>query len=272
MSISLKSLFEKMWDRYIITNPLAEDIYKVFQNIGESPVNDHIALRTWNHPKVNLEKIASIFEALGYEAKGEYHFAEKKLRAKHYELTDHSSQQDILAPKIFISELLLEEFNQEVQEVINGLLISVTDQMINDPLLCTRGRLWDCSYETYMQLKKYSDYAAWVAAFGYVPNHFTISINHLTSFENIEELNQMIKKHGFVMNQSGGEVKGSPEVLLEQSSTLATVADVHFSDGVYQIPSTYYEFAKRYPTQDGKLYQGFITQNANYIFESTSGS
>ncbi len=38
----------------------------------------------------------------------------------------------------------------------------------------------------------------------------------------------------------------------------------------HQVPSCYYEFAKRYKDAKGKLYQGFVAASADKIFESTN--
>ena len=64
-------------------------------------------------------------------------------------------------------------------------------------------------------------------------------------------------------------IKGSPEELLEQSSTMADRAEVAFSDQTVSIPSCFYEFALRYPKPDGELYTGFVAASADKIFEST---
>ena len=64
-------------------------------------------------------------------------------------------------------------------------------------------------------------------------------------------------------------MKGSKEVCLEQSSTLANNIEVEFEDGKLTIPACYYEFAKRYPMKNGELYQGFVAASADKIFEST---
>ena len=132
------------------------------------------------------------------------------------------------------------------------------------------GRPWSVSTKTYNDLLKESDYAAWVSAFGYRPNHFTVFINVLKKFSDITFLNTYLKDKGYKLNSSGGEIKGSKEVCLEQSSTLANTIEVEFSDGKLSIPACYYEFAKRYPMKNGELYQGFVAASADKIFESTS--
>ena len=49
----------------------------------------------------------------------------------------------------------------------------------------------------------------------------------------------------------------------------ASSVEVKFTEGVYNIPGCYYEFAKRYPDSSGQLYQGFVAASADKIFEST---
>ena len=44
---------------------------------------------------------------------------------------------------------------------------------------------------------------------------------------------------------------------------------VRFNQGEFEIPNSYYEFAKRYPSEEGKLFQGFVAASADKIFEST---
>jgi hypothetical protein len=96
-----------------------------------------------------------------------------------------------------------------------------------------------------------------------------VSINYLEHFSGIEEVNSFLKSEGFSLNKSGGEIKGTPEQLLEQSSTLADLVEVAFVEGNYLIPSCYYEFAHRYKDSNGELFNGFVAGSAERIFEST---
>jgi hypothetical protein len=72
------------------------------------------------------------------------------------------------------------------------------------------------------------------------------------------------------LNKAGGVIKGTPEQFLEQSSTMAVPVHVKFTDGTFEIPGCYYEFAKRYALPNGKLYTGFVAASADKIFESTN--
>lgn len=260
---NLPDLLDKMWKDYTNMNPQALKIYKLFIERGDKVQNDHIALRTFNHPKVNIDVLVEPFLAGGYVYKQDYHFAEKKLYAKHFEHPDEQM------PKIFISELKLEAFDDELQSTINDLVKQVPEDLPRQYDFCSNGRPWKVSYETYEKLRQTSEYAAWMSAHGYRPNHFTVYVNALTSFKDIREVNEFIKKYGFKMNDSGGEIKGSRDVLLEQSSTLADTVAVDFTEGRHQVPACYYEFAQRYPKADGSMYQGFVASSADKIFEST---
>ncbi len=105
--------------------------------------------------------------------------------------------------------------------------------------------------------------------YGYGANHFTINVNELKSIENLAEFNELLKEQGFVMNSSGGEIKGSKGVMLQQSSILADKMNVFFKEGHREAPSCYYEFAERFPMDNGELYSGFVAKLADKICEST---
>ncbi len=263
-SQTIHQVLENMWHDYCLMNPEAFSIYKMLSQTGEIIQNDHIALRTFKHPDLGIQSMSKHFLKFGYVEAGEYFFTEKKLYAKHFEHTDKT------LPKIFISELELEKTSVYTQEIISGIIQQIDLQKMNDIASVYGGRLWNINYQTYQKLAAESEYASWVYAYGFRPNHFTVSINHLKNFRDITKLNLFIKERGYKLNASGGEIKGAPEQLLEQSSTMAGEIPVQFGDGVYSIPACYYEFAKRYPMINGELYQGFIAKSADKIFESTN--
>lgn len=260
----LEKLLEKMWVDYCQMNPAAKRIYDLFTAEGEHVVNDHIALRTFNHKKLGIKSLAQHFEKYGYKASGEYFFKEKKLYAQHFQ------HENLNHPKIFISELELEKVSPFIQSEVEKMMSKVDSTLINKEEFLTCGRPWPMTYQTYDQLAKESEYASWVAAYGFRPNHFTVSINHLKGFTDILKLNEFVKGKGYILNSSGGEVKGTPNEYLEQSSTMASEIMVKFDDGSHMIPGAYYEFAKRYPLKEGGLYQGFVAKSADKIFESTN--
>ena len=260
----LEELLEKLWGDYARINPQAEKIHGLLTQRGEQIINDHIAFRTFNIPKININVLAKTFVSFGYQPKGEYQFPEKKLFARHFEHPDQNN------PKIFISELKLEECSQDLQNIVKGLAAEIPEAKTKERDFSVSGAAWQrIPWAVYEKLRKESEYASWVSAFGFRANHFTVLVNSLKSFKTLQELNEFLKKNGFRLNASGGEIKGSPQEFLEQSSTLADPVEVGFADRREKIPSCYYEFAWRYPLPSGKLFQGFVAQSANKIFEST---
>lgn len=264
MNPKLTQFLQNMWADYVGMNPPAQKIYDLFSQTGETVVNDHIALRTFNHPQLGIESLAQHFKKYDYYECGSYIFKEKKLAAKHYENKNPEY------PKIFISELELEKMSSFIQETINQCVQNIDEKAKQTESFCYSGRHWVSHHATYLKLAQESEYASWVYAYGFRPNHFTVSINHLRHFTDIKKLNAFIKNNHFVLNTSGGEIKGTPQELLEQSSTMASEINLQFADGVYSTPGCYYEFAKRYPMTNGNLYQGFIAKSADKIFESTN--
>jgi hypothetical protein len=260
-----KEIFETLWKDYIIQNPEAKQVYDAFVAEGEIVENDHIAFRTFYHPHINVDVLARPFLLAGYVQKGFYVFEDKHLTAKHYEHPDWAE-----APRVFISQLMTEHFSPELQQVVGEIITRLPESLYFGNEVIYAGDAWGVpSFATYEMLRKESEYAAWLYVYGFRVNHFTVSINHLKKLNTIELVNQFLNDKGFLLNESGGRVKGTPAELLEQSSTKAGILPVRFIEGVFNIPSCYYEFARRYPDTDGELYSGFIAKSADKIFEST---
>src|SRR5690606_26733678 len=96
-------------------------------------------------------------------------------------------------------------------------------------------------------------------------NHFTIDLENV----DVEEVLEYVERQGHMINSSGGRVKGSRSVLLEQGSTMAELSPRTFADGTFLVPTCFYEFARRYDDEFGRRFDGFIETNADKIFEST---
>lgn len=263
--MNIEQLFDKLWQQYSTDTPMVKQIHDMFQDNEGKILNDHVAFRTFDDPRVDIEVLAEPFLAQGYVEGGQYDFPVKKLFAKHYE---HPNPE---LPKVFISQLLTKEFSDFVQDTAKQVVDRIPQKILDNPeVLLTSGVCWQpIEYQTYEKLLTESEYAAWLYAFGFRANHFTVNVNALKQTPTIQDVNNFLKKHHIELNASGGEVKGTPNDLLEQSSTLAFKVPVKFQDGTHKIPSSYYEFALRYPKPDGKLYSGFVAASADKIFEST---
>jgi hypothetical protein len=261
-----QDIFERLWQDYITQNPASKKVYDLFIREGETVVNDHIAFRTFNHPLIGIDVLAKVFIKNGYKFKRDYHFEKKKLYAKHFE---HKT--DPKAPRVFISELLVDKFSDHMKHVVDEWVGNIPMEVFKSNELIFAGNVSGTpSYKTYEKLRIESEYAAWLYVNGFCANHFTVSVNALKEYDTIEKVNTFLKTNGFLLNDSNGEVQGSPAELLEQSSIKAGIIRAPFTEGEFDIPGCYYEFALRYPEPNGKLYNGFVAKSADKIFESTN--
>jgi arsenate reductase-like glutaredoxin family protein len=267
--MELNNFFNHCWQEYLKRVPTAKKIFDRLIKMEEVIQNDHIALRTFCYEGMTKEDLASFFEKEGMEIRGHYTFEKKKLKALHLE-----HKKDPKRPKVFISELLWQELSQDSQKILKPLFVQFDESSKGKKIdeLIKGKRPWDVSHEDYLKLKKESEYAAWMAAYGFFPNHFTVSLNDLLHFPTMKSFISWLEESGIPLNEAGGVIKGTPELLLEQASTIADMGTVSFSDGEFEVPTCYYEFAKRYSEKNGDLYHGFITGNADKIFESTHSS
>ncbi|WP_160168574.1 DUF1338 domain-containing protein [Catenovulum agarivorans] len=264
---SFPHLMHKLWVDYVALNPDADKIHALLSPNAQVE-NDHIALRTLDHPKINIYVLASFFEKYGFVEQDTYTFPEKKLKAKYYQHPTEPSW-----PKIFISQLILDQLPKALQTLLTDKVTQIPANKLKTERLLYAGRLWSCSYDEYLALANVSEYAAWWAALGFHANHFTVLVNSLKTKEgdeiNIEQVNQSLKLVGYQLNNYGGEIKGSKQDLLLQSATLAYQKKMPFNDGMYSIPTCYYEFAQRFANEDGEQFDGFVPSSADKIFQST---
>jgi hypothetical protein len=263
--MKVQELFERLWADYITKNIYVKKVHDLFIAESEEVVNDHIAFRTFSDSRVNVDALSKIFIDAGYTEKGQYQFEQKHLFAKHFEIENNPK-----APRVFISELITKDFSPFLQNTLAGVVENIPQKLIGSDELIFSGRTWGKpSFKVYDELRKESEYAAWLYVNGFTVNHFTVSINALKKFETIQKVNSFLKSKGFLINDAAGEVQGTPAELLEQSSVKAAIVPVEFVEGLFDVTSCYYEFAKRYPDTDGNLYSGFIAKSADRIFQST---
>lgn len=256
-----EQFFEHLWAQYIAVTPQAQTLHRMLSQRGEQPINDHVAFRTFDDCPIDIEHLTPALESLGYRFQQHYDFSAKKLVACSFSCPGQ--------PKIFLSELKRSEMPDHAQAILEQIVQQIPDTGFG-PEVFYAGRLWDApSYADYNQLADCSEYAGWLAIWGLRANHFTVSLNDLIAQPSVETMNQWVLEAGCQLNAAGGEVKGTPADLLEQSSTQADRVSMTFPDGEYSVPSCFYEFARRHPDANGELYQGFVAANANKIFEST---
>jgi Domain of unknown function (DUF1338) len=262
MTMTLPELLDRLWVDYVAMTPQAERIHALLAARGETIANDHVALRGLGIANLGIAALAKPFEAVGYALQpARYRFDDKKLVARYWKHPDRG------VPKLFISELCVDELSASAQQSIAALVAQLPAGFSDRPDLPWAGRPWRTSRAIYDALLAESEYAAWLAAFGFRVNHFTLAVDALTTFGSLAELDAFLVANGFALNTAGGAIKGTPAEKLEQSSTLADAIAVDLDGERAMLPSCYYEFAKRY---DG--FEGFVPASADKIFESTNSA
>ncbi|MDC1080528.1 DUF1338 domain-containing protein [Flavobacteriaceae bacterium] len=277
-----KTYFERVPNVQKITNAM---INKGWVSSQEDIINDHVAFRTLGVPNLGIKSFEKIFLKHGYQKKEFYSFEAKKINAYWYAPPKPN------LPRIFISELRVNELSETAQQIIR----KYTHSIIKDPLdnidLNNASEvieffekpLWELpTLKDFDTLLNVSEYAAWVIYNRYYLNHYTISVHELPEgFDRLEKFNEFLIDLGIKLNDSGGIIKTSKDGLLLQSSSVAEMIKADFSDHkTKEIAGSYVEFAERkiLPefqnlNQDQIMAEhrrdGFETANADKIFEST---
>lgn len=291
---TIDAIMAGLMSRYCARVP---DVLKIFEAmIGDEVIqeldeieNDHIAFRTMGVPQLGIQSLEKIFLHHGYKKMDPYDFVKKKLSAFWY-----SPPRDDL-PRIFISELRVNELSADAQAIIQSYTDEVTsdpvDQLdLNDPMAVDEflhRPLWRTpTWADYQRLAEESEYASWVIYNRYYLNHFTITIHNLPDgYNTVAQFNEFLEAHDIKLNSSGGKVKISPDKKLIQSSTVAQLINAEFatSDGAVEnhiISGSYVEFAQRevldeyvhlpaHQIRRCHRKEGFERDNADGIFEST---
>jgi hypothetical protein len=256
-----------------------------------------VAFRTLPGSPCTAETLAFFFGSLGYQKQDTYRFHDKRLNAF---WMAPPTQPSTLAwdapPKVFISELDVASFPQDQRQQLEDAIAKAQKLFRPAPApwtpevpletflakasqaLVFEPRATALDFETYLNIRSFSEYGAWTLVYGPCINHFTVSVHLMDGFASLSALNDHLKNTLQIqLNTTGGsEIKGSPKVDLEQSATIAAPFQVAFSDGTQNIPYAFVEFAFRYlvPRDADKrlwhsYFQGFVEGNADRIFSST---
>eukprot|EP00249_Psilotum_nudum_P009649 c22065_g1_i1 orf=482-1714(-) len=287
----LRNVLAAMVKHYLKKNLTAVAALDVIREHDGGPLcYDHFAFRTFGVDGCGINCLARFFLNMGYKARDELRFPAKKLRALWFSPPEHLLESEGEGvegplPRIFISELLVDELSKEAQAVIG----KYTQQGTRQTIYAVTSSVLDClTWQTpqlsdYQCLARESEYAAWTLVNGYALNHLTVSVHRLQSdIQKIGILNQLLQNNGIKLNSEGGILKVSPDGGLQQSSTVADSMPFTFMSGeVKTVPASYIEFAERLvlpqyysvpakKIQESHRRDGFEVGNADKIFESTS--
>jgi hypothetical protein len=253
--VTTVELLEMLWRDYVAAAPQAEEIRSILTGRGEILCNDHVALRTFAVPGIQGDALARPFAALDWRPRECYEFS-GCLRARVWQ------HDDATLPRVLISELAIDALSPRAQAVICALVDQLPEGFGERGDLAWAGRPWRVTYADYQALVAESAYAGWVAAFGFLVNHFTIDAGALSTFPDLAALGAFLVEHGFALDDTGGMIRGSRSERIERAATRPDPVAVEFADATVRIPSCHYELVRRYPMPSGELFTGFVAASA----------
>ncbi|PHM11802.1 DUF1338 domain-containing protein [Nostoc sp. 'Peltigera malacea cyanobiont' DB3992] len=292
------NLWKLLWQEYSARVNHARTYQQMITAAGGTVANDHIAFRSLRllvdspQGQVNLgiDYLGQLAEALGYVAAGEYTFAQTHLYARHYR---HPQQEEFNLPKLFISELIVDELPSNIAQLISKTVSSIPNKFISPINLLKDGNIETIAKQLQQvftrpwlppqrsvveEVNQVNQYGAWVLLHGYAVNHFTGYVNgqNTPEYPDIDTTASALANLGVPMK---AEIEGNVACGLRQTATQAvtemvTVLDDN-SGAEIQIPWTYayYEIAQRYliDVEPGKqiLFDAFLGSNAQQLFEMT---
>ena len=68
--MDVATIFDRLWNEYADRTPSAQKINDLFTSKGNKVYNDHVAFRTFDDERVNIEVLAAPFLEVGYEERG----------------------------------------------------------------------------------------------------------------------------------------------------------------------------------------------------------
>ncbi|MEH2373905.1 DUF1338 domain-containing protein [Nostoc sp.] len=292
-------LWKLLWQEYSARVNHAHTYQQMITAAGGTVANDHIAFRSLRllvdspQGKINLgiDYLGQLAEALGYVTAGEYTFAQTHLYARYYR---HPQQEEFNLPKLFISELIVDELPINIAQLISKTVFSIPDKLTSPRTLLQKdGNIETIAKELQQvftrpwlppqrsvveEVNQVTQYGAWVLLHGYAVNHFTGYINsqNTPEYPDIETTADGLANLGVPMK---AEIEGNIACGLRQTATQAatemvTVLDDN-SGAEIQIPWTYayYEIAQRYSVEvesgEQILFDAFLGSNAQQLFEMT---
>jgi Domain of unknown function (DUF1338) len=290
-----QQLWDLLWQNYRDRVTYARIYQQMIEGAGGSIANDHIAFRSLrltvdrngHSIQLGIPYLAKVVEALGYQQAGEYHFPAQFLYAHHYV---HPEQDRYDLPKLFISELIVDDLPENISALIRqtvqsgefplsaDLLSLAASDTIPTQLAHFFNRPWHPPQQSAVeQVNVVSQYGAWVMLYGYSTNHFTGYVNRqqTTNYQTIEQTIAGLANLSVPMKSA---IEGSIETGLCQTATQAVIEQAWVQDDtgtLIQIPwpYAYYEIAERHQIKNSAgdlvLFEGFLRAQAQQLFEIT---
>ena len=229
--------------KYIDLTPSFCKILKTFSH----PILDHYAIRSFNLSNSLKPIIKSKFQ----QKPDSFHFP------KHHATATWFYNPNFQIPRIFASQ-----YNSVFTDP--NLINSNLD--LNEINFYIQNPNKKPSFYLYQVLNDKNQYLAWTLLHRDFINHVAFEV------QNIHQTTQLFKEKRFKINNEENPIQVSQDGLLLQSSIQADKIKYPFLEKEEWIPAGFVEFIeRRIDPNTGVKREGFETQNANVIFDSTRG-
>ena len=295
------ALIKKLWEKYRLSVDHAALVDHHLKTItGRTIILDHFALIDLPSAHTGIPTLSAIFSEIGFTQCGADYLPDKQNDFIWMASIDAPGQPAELAlPQVVLADFRLEELPPPIKKIILQYTAYIKPSPINEIKKQIRQLSdGDCNaieavvdliygyimkkdwplptIKEFRTVQEYNELLAWVLVFGSIPNHFAASMHFShPHFQQLDDLNAFLRdKLNITLNTIDGEIKGSREMGIRQSSTLAPSQKIALSDGEIMIPSQFMEFVWRFsmneknPVYWDDYYTGFIAKNANRVVES----
>lgn len=290
-----RQLIDHLWHSFKKDVP---SYSRIFGN--NEPTLDHFALIDLApSDSSGISFLTRIFQTLGYELGGMGYIPEKindfvwlrdpesmKLNPKH------------ALPQVVLADFRIDKLSKTNYEIVTKYLNnypkfdwkvfnervealkqgdeSVFEELLLQTLSVLTHSTWQVpSHEDYLSLKSENELMSWVLLFGRKINHFGIGIYTLPEYQDLNAFNEFLKQNlQLSMNKNNGEIKGSKDVGIEQSSILGEEILIEQEETSFDVQNPFLEFVWRFPRTSTipetleDYYPDFLAANATNVIES----
>ncbi|OGT54879.1 MAG: hypothetical protein A3F43_00515 [Gammaproteobacteria bacterium RIFCSPHIGHO2_12_FULL_42_10] len=293
-----RHILDMLWQYYCQSTPSMQRILSHLAETESQPiVLDHVALIDLPGPATGIHSLRELFSLIGFREQGTGYLPDKQNDFLWMvEEAAHTKPVKSVLPQIVVADFRLEDMPKPIRTIIQKYASHATPipfgavkHAIKQAALGDKQALmthFNCyllerrwplpSRFEWEVVNEYNQLLAWVLIYGCRPNHFAISIHHLTSFSDLNHFHQFIEaKHNIALSEEGGKIKGGSAHGIAQSSTAGIPQHVALEDGDIMLTTGFAEFVWRYPHQTlanplqwGDYFTGFVATQANHVIES----
>lgn len=286
-------LLDALWEDYAGRVPYARVYQNMLAELGGVLVNDHVAFWslgiTANGHDLGIMATYPIFASLGFDEKGAMDYSAQRLFARHLQHEEPNF------PKVLISQLKVEELDEEVRNLLAEGVAGAALVLTDDDLQALReldrkgeppglfekvvrhfqALPWPAPAEDLVnRVGSASPYGGWVLLHGFRVNHFAGYVNRhgIGAVGEIELLAAELKKRGVAMRN---EIEGGRGSRIRQAFTRPVRVPVQVKQlggGEKEIEWSYscMEFVERGEAEENgqrRLFQGFPAPPVGVIFD-----